>query len=292
MWMATLSGHRRIASVATVLAAAALVVGPLLHAPSAYAKDGDKDRGNGSQTDGRTVNFTGGSLLSMLLCRSEPSEGGLTIPAESRVMFVNRLGQKAVLRVNGKALVEVGPDHAVPVLFHYGPVSVSMTFSCGANVVEQFSSTSVVVTPVRRPDSPPGATPRPTMGATVGATPSVPAKARTSRSGRSALSPAQPGTGAHAVLTADSSAAARSPAATAPSAAAPSPDGVSPAGGSPDSGKGGNAVAVEPLVRVSATPRDSSSGLLALLAAACAVGVTIAVIRAIISKRTIPANYA
>jgi hypothetical protein len=57
-------------------------------------------------------------------------------------------------------------------------------------------------------------------------------------------------------------------------------------------GKGGNAVAVEPLVPASDVPRDSASSLLAIIAAVCAVGVTIVVIRAIISKRTIQTHYA
>jgi hypothetical protein len=57
-------------------------------------------------------------------------------------------------------------------------------------------------------------------------------------------------------------------------------------------GKAGAAVAVGPLVPASGPARESASGLLALLAAVCAVGVTAAAIRAIISKRTIQARLA
>ncbi|HEV7896976.1 MAG TPA: hypothetical protein VGP31_03935, partial [Planosporangium sp.] len=80
----------------------------------------------------------------------------------------------------------------------------------------------------------------------------------------------------------------------APPAAARSAGATDPvAAGSPTgSGKGGNAVAVEPIVTASGTPRDSASGLLALLSAVCAIGVTIAVTRAIISKRIIQAYFA
>ncbi|GAA1801375.1 hypothetical protein HC028_08245 [Planosporangium flavigriseum] len=284
--------------MATVLAAAALVAGPLLHSPAAYAENGGKERRNGSQVDGQTVSFTGGSVLSMLLCRSEPSERRLTVPAQSRVMFVNRLGQKATLRVNGKALVEVGPNQAAPLLFHYGPVSVSMTFACGTNVVEQFSATSISVTPARQPETPRIAAPQPAVSPTPSATPSAQVKAGTSRSGRGVLSPAQPSTGALATVTADSPTATRSRAGAVPSTAAsssgvPLAAGLSAAGGGDDSGKGGgNAVVVEPLVLMSGTPRDTLSGVLALVAAVCVICVTIAVMRAIITKRTNQTYYA
>jgi hypothetical protein len=265
MWMSTLSGHRRTAGVVTAIAAAALAAGPALVAAPAYAADSQR------------VNFTGGSVLSMLVCKSEPSKARLTVPAESRVMFVNRLGLPATLRVDGRALVEVGPNQAAPMLFHYGPVSVSMTFSCGAGVVQQFSTATATATGGAQASAH-GATAPPTAGPTHSPSP----RTRSGSVGRSALAPAQPSmertaTGAPGTGTGAS-----------PSAAAAIPS----AGGSPAAGRGGNAVAVEPLVTASGTPVDTASGLLALLAAVCAVGVTIAVTRAIVSKRTIQARYA
>jgi hypothetical protein len=283
-----------------VIVAAALVAGPALAAAPAYARDGHQEGPEMGHQDGQTVSFTGGSLLGMLVCRSEPSEGRLTIPAESRVMFVNRLGQNATLRVNGQALVQVGPNQAAPVVFHHGPVTVSMTFSCGAGVVTQFSSTSVSVTGAGRQAPPPGATPRPTSSAPARPAYSAPAKAHAGNSGRAALSPAQPSAGIPAqrsakvpvAATADSPAPDRSGAAADRSGANPSTADPSRGGVSSGSGKGGNAVAVEPLVWASGTPRENASGLLALVAAVFAVCVTIAATRAIIVKRTIPTPYA
>ncbi|MCW2643605.1 MAG: hypothetical protein JWP76_5911 [Dactylosporangium sp.] len=260
-----------------VIVAAAFVAGPALGGAPAYAKDG-QEKGYAS---GQTVSFTGGSVLSMLVCRSEPSEDRLTIPAESRVMFVNRLGQNATLRVNGQALVQVGPNQAAPVVFHYGPVSVSMSFSCGAGVLQQFSSVSVSVTgagpqaPHRSP-TPPPPVPSTTVPA-AGATPSSTAKARSGSSGHAALSQARPSPGLSVTAATTSPAPAQSAAAVHPSTSG------APAG----SGKPGNPVAVEPIVLASDAPRENLSVLLALIAAVCAVGVTIAVTRVIISKRTI-----
>ena len=56
---------------------------------------------------------------------------------------------------------------------------------------------------------------------------------------------------------------------------------IAPATTGPDT-----AVAVEPLVPASGTPRLAASGLLALVAAVCAIGVTVSAIRAIIAQRT------
>jgi hypothetical protein len=74
---------RRTAGAAAAITAALLAAGPSLAASPAYA------------ADSQTVNFTGGSVLSVLVCKSAPSPPGLTVAAESRVLFVNRLGQTA-----------------------------------------------------------------------------------------------------------------------------------------------------------------------------------------------------
>src|ERR1044071_4353410 len=104
-WMATLSGHRpalRVAAAAAALVAAALTVGagPVSAAPATPS-----------------VEFSGGSVLSLLVCKSEPSTGNVSVPAESRVNFVNRLGQNASLKVDGKPVATVPPNQQVPVVF-------------------------------------------------------------------------------------------------------------------------------------------------------------------------------
>ena len=122
----------RVATAAAALLGVALTVGagPVYAAPSG----------------GPTVEFSGGSMLNLLVCKSSPSTGKVTVPADSRVTFVNRLGQTATLKVDGKPVSQIGANQAVPVVFHYGPADVSMTFNCGVGVVEEFKSVGVAVT--------------------------------------------------------------------------------------------------------------------------------------------------
>src|SRR3954470_24089805 len=128
--MAMYSRNRRIAAV---LAAAALGAGPALAAAPAAAA-------------GPSVEFSGGSVLNVLVCRSQPSTRRLTVPAETRVTFINRLGQPATLHVGGSSST-IGANQAVPVVFHYGPVNVSMSMSCSVGVAEDFGAVTVAVTP-------------------------------------------------------------------------------------------------------------------------------------------------
>jgi hypothetical protein len=236
--MATQSSRPR--RLAAVCAAGMLAVGPALVAGPAFA-------------DTPTVAFSGGSVVGMLVCRSQPSAGQVTIAPESRVLFVNRLGQPATLRVGAQVVAKVGANQAVPVVFHYGPVPVSMAIPCSVGVVEQFESVTVAVS-------------RPASGSSAAA-----------GSGRSGIghSTADRGGAAAGTPTAD-------PAMTPPDVSGSAdPLGLAPATTGPDT-----AVAVEPLVPASGTPRLAASGLLALVAAVCAIGVTVAAIRAIIAQRT------
>src|SRR3954469_11545832 len=128
--MAMYSRNRRLAAV---LAAAALGAGPARAAAPAAAA-------------GPSVEFSGGSVLNVLVCRSQPSSNRLTVPAETRVTFINRLGQPATLHVGGSTST-IGANQAVPVVFHYGPVNVSMSMSCSVGVAEDFGAVAVAVTP-------------------------------------------------------------------------------------------------------------------------------------------------
>src|SRR5687767_13715167 len=117
--MATLSGHRTAdsgAAAGTALITAAQTVG---HSPD-----------QPPPLNGPTVEFAGGSVLSLLVCTSEPSVTRVSVPAESRVTCVNRLGQPGTLMIDGQAAKKVGPNQADPVVFHHGPVSVGMTIEC------------------------------------------------------------------------------------------------------------------------------------------------------------------
>jgi len=266
--MATLSGHRsvvRVAAAAAALVAAALTVGasPVSAAPAIP-----------------TVEFNGGNVLNLLVCKSEPSAGNVSVPAESRVNFVNRLGQEASLKVDGRSVAFVQPDQAVPVVFKKGHVEVAMTFDCGVGVVEEFKAVSVGVTaPPAAPAAAPGAPepkksdpPAGPAGAAAGAAGSAVADrtGMATPTGRSTRVPrSQAGTGA---IDGTDSALGIEP-------ADPSLLGLNPSGAS--------ALGADP----SAAP-DAPTGLLALVATVCAVGVGIAAIRAIIAQRSSRLSFA
>jgi hypothetical protein len=254
------SRNRRLAAV---LVAAALCTGPALAAGVAHAAPGNP-----------SVEFTGGSVLNMLVCRSEPSAGKLTVPAESKVTFVNRLGQNATLRIDGRTVTSVGANQAVPVVFHYGPVNVSMSISCSAGVVEEFRSVTVQVTP-RAPAPAPAAT-------TATSTPS------TSRavSGRS---PAAATAGAVGAEATDPWAA---PPAGLPASGVPSAD---PGTGEAAPNAAGAAVPatdVGDVVAASGEPVHGPSGLLAMIATVLAIGVGVAAVRTVLARRTYRARFA
>jgi hypothetical protein len=226
-----------------------------------------------------TVEFSGGSVLNMLVCKSQPSTGKLTVPAESQVSFVNRLGQNATLRMGGKTVTSVGANQAVPVVFHQGPVEVSMTISCSAGVVEEFRAVSIGVTP-----KPPAAQPA--------AAPPAPANSRGSGSSGSSGS-ARGSAKASATSTPTESAAAPTPDPWASAGAAPA--GVA-ASGEPGTGEGGGvapgAADVGDVVAASGEPVHGPSGLLAMIAAVLTVGVGVAAVRAVLARRTSGARFA
>ena len=225
-----------------------------------------------------TVEFSGGSVLNMLVCKSQPSTGKLTVPAESQVSFVNRLGQNATLRMGGKTVTSVGANQAVPVVFHQGPVEVSMTISCSAGVVEEFRAVTVGVT-AKPPAAQPAAAPPP---------PSNNRGSGSSGSSGSARSSAK--ASATASVTAEPSAA--DPWASAAGAA---PTGVA-ASGESGTGEGGGvapgAADVGDVVAASGEPVHGPSGLLAMIAAVLTVGVGVAAVRAVLARRTSGARFA
>ena len=281
--MATLSGHRtavRLAATAAALAAAALTVGA-----SPVSAAGTP-----------TVEFSGGSVLSLLVCKSQPSAPDVSVPADSRVNFVNRLGQNAFLKVDGQSVATVQPNQQVPVVFKKGPVEVAMTFDCGVGVVQQFKPVSVGVTA-----SPAGAAP--TRGA-VNGTPGVNKTGAAAGPAGAAAGAANNAMGDHA-----SSRSSKSPHGQAGqdgTVAASDPTGDLGLEGDPSlldpSAAAGSVldpstpvddrVTVEQPVAASGPARNGPAGLLALVATVCAVGVGIAAIRAIIAQRASRASFA
>jgi hypothetical protein len=285
--MATLSGHRsavRLAATAAALAAAALTVGasPVSAAPATP-----------------TVEFTGGSVLSLVVCKSEPSSGDVSVPADSRVNFVNRLGQNASLKVDGKSVATVQPNQQVPVVFKKGPVEVAMTFDCGVGVVQQFRPVSVGVTgtsaatgaaPTGRPNNAPGATQATPANGPAGAAAGAANNAiagRSGTSGRASRAPqGQAGEDGTAASTGELGTEPIDPALLDPDASAAAAAGAGP------SMSVDERVLVEEPVAASGPASSGPAGLLALVAAVCVVGVGIAAIRAIIAQRSSRANFA
>jgi hypothetical protein len=253
-----------------------LVTGPTLGASPAHA------------ADPASVTFTGGSVLGVLACKSQPSIGRISLPAQSKVTFVNRLGAPATLRVDGKAVASVAANQAVPVVFHYGPVSVSMAYECEIGVAKQFESVTVDVAaaaPAARGATTPAAPSRSTA-------PVAPSRrtdaAGVPRAGQPSVA-AQPGAEQGSVppevpdgLPTD------------PSAAAAPDAGALPPGAPGASAAAGNdgAVDVGSPELASGEPYHRVSGLLALVATVCTIGVTIAAIRAMLSSRMRRARFA
>ncbi len=261
--------------MARILAAAALAAGPVFIAGAAQAAEPEATP---------AVEFTGGSVLNMLVCKSQPSTSRVNIQAESKVTFVNRLGQNATLRVGGKTVTSVGANQAVPVVFHQGPVEVSMTMACSAGVVEEFRPVTVGVTP--KPVAAPPAVAPTTAPANRAPSPTGGTSTRgnsNSYNNRSATpTPAATGT---ATPAADPWASASTEA---------SPSGVPV----PDEGTGGGddlppgATDIGDVVQAAGEPVHGPSGLLAMIAAVLTVGVGVAAVRAILARRPGAARFA
>jgi len=246
-----------------VLAAAVLGAGPALAAGAAFAAPGTP-----------SVEFSGGSVLNMLVCRSEPSAGKLTVPAESRITFVNRLGQTGTLRIDGRTVASVGPNQAVPVVFHYGPVNVLMSIACDVGVVEEFRAVTVVVTP-----KPPVA--GAPAGSTGTATGSTAGSARGTTAARSAAPSAAMPPDAGAMPVDPLAPAAGLPAAGAPSAV----EGT-------QAGAAASAADIGDVVAASGEPVHAPSGLLAMIATVLTIGVGVAAMRAAFAGRMARSRFA
>jgi hypothetical protein len=152
---------------------------------------------NAEQVDeaGRQVVFAGGGMLG-LSCRSTPSVGSMTVPAESTVRVVNRTGHGAKLLLNGASKGSIPDDGATEVVFRRGTTAVTLDPTCA--VADQ--ATPVLVTATPSATAMPNPIPSPTGSATAGspAGPSQPGSAPTSQpdSGSPATTQRPPTSGA------------------------------------------------------------------------------------------------
>ena len=248
-----------------------------------------------------SIVFTGGTA-GVLVCASEPSSSTMTIQAGSKITFVNRLGQAGDLKISGQTVASVPNDQAVPVTFHAGPVSVSMTFPCSLAPKVTFRAVTVTVdpapvvtTPAPAPTTASAVVPPPGAGNGIGATSGAGTGA-----GANAPHNAAPvnGTRPAAITVPPRTAGPTTAAGTAVRPGPPvAPDGVA-VGAAPSTGLGADlptgvspstpeVFAVGPLEPARGTPTSDPAGLLGLLAGVCAAGVTIAAFRVILLQRAI-----
>jgi hypothetical protein len=197
-----------------------------------------------------TVTFQGGCGLLGVGASSRPDPDSLSVPAGTPVTFVNRLGEPAELMINGADRGTVTADHQVAVTFEAGRVDVSLVPGCLLGTGGAVPATiTVSVSP----------SPGPPAGTGSPATRRSPDPGTTSGGGGS-----QPSAGRRATTQAGP-------------AAAPAVKG-SPAVPTTDPAAAlGSALPDRPV-------RRGPSGLLVSVAAICALGVTAAAVRAIISR--------
>jgi hypothetical protein len=267
--------HRAALSLAALAVSA-----PLLAVGTAYADPSPAPTSEG----GPVVEFTGGCLL--LLCSSKPSTERLSVPAESTVTFVNGLGKQARLYLDGQAFdPPVSAGGAVAVRFNRGPVKVAMGQG-GLGGTEPVT-VSVVAAPTSSapgtsaPGSPSSAATSPAQRGPAAAPssldPGAPGETDADPDGAAALGedPDETGTPDEADLFPDGDPGAAS------GDGDSGPDVVALDGTADPSGE----PAAEPLTAVRPVGDSGPTGLLALIATVCVVGVSAGAIRAIIAQR-------
>jgi len=257
--MPSLARHRAAATAVAALFAAA----PLLAAAAAQAAPTPDPT---PAESGKEIVFSGDRGLLGVSCAANPSMSSVTIPAETTLRVVNQTGYRAKLLLDGAAQGEIADGAAAPVVFHRGPVTLGLKPSC---MLSDESAVRVEVVPASHPKSP--------------------GKPRTG-------SPNQPANGDH------QNAEEEEPEAEPSASPTPSPevtDSPEPAMASEDSGNSGEplatvddtsgtgqeGVAAEALSSVQPVRNSGPTGLLALIAAVCVVGVSAGAIRAIIAQR-------
>jgi hypothetical protein len=238
------------------------------------------------QESGKEVVFSGGGLLGVA-CGAKPSATSVTVPAESSLRVVNNTGRRAKLVLDGATRGEISSGSAAEVLFHRGPVSLALKPDC---VLADESSVrvEVVAAPPAAAPAPPGSAPAPRApgGATSGTndgggtTPGGTA-GRTTR----AEDPRERPDGAATASAEPTTPAAEPTPADGTETATATVDGNLPALTEPTDSVTVTGANAEPLASVEPVRTGGSTGLLALIATVCAVGVSAGAIRAIIAQR-------
>jgi hypothetical protein len=216
---------------------------------------------------GTQVEFEGGG--SGPLCGSKPNRPTVTIKSESKVVFVNNLGQGAMLQIDGANGGPLSDRQAVEVQFRRGPVAIAMIPDC-LNSDDNGSYEPVTVNVTSPSQASGGALGAPWVRISPKPKPSV-RTAPTASADPSSEGPLFP----------------------------PDPEGSGSAGPTGDTLESGS-TAVTPngdsavdLTTMSDTPKDKGPiGLLAIIATVCVVGVAVGAIRAIVSQRATRTEFA
>lgn len=236
------------------------------------------------------VEFGGGGL-GLLLCGSKPNLETISVPAQSKVIFVNNLGQNAMLQIDGESGGGVGNGEAVEVQFHRGPVAVAMVPECLLNLTGDFKPVTVQVTAQRTATATTTrvSSPRPPAAASTTGTPTNSPKPKKSRQ-----------TGATAPSAGDPTAQRDQRDQRDPSEPTLNDDILTIDPDENESPKS-QATTIGPIKNLDGTDARAISGatrdkgpigLLAIIATVCVVGVSAGAIRAIISQRASRAEFA
>jgi hypothetical protein len=293
--------HRVAGVAAAVLAGAPLMAGVQLVTPgTAYA---------GPAEAARQVVFSGGGLLGVS-CAAIPNTGSVTITEETRLRVVNRTGHRATLILDGSARGEIAKGSTAEVLFHRGPVSLSLKPHC---VLPNQKSVRVQVVaarprrpdppppPVAEPPSPPSppsedpVTEQPRPDPATGSTGLGPAP-RDGRGGREAAGPRGDASDGRRPAAAGGSRGAEADPTAASDGSGMEPQGLigdetaTPA--APEGALDGVDLAAEPLGSVEPITDKGPIKLLALIATVCVLGVSVGAIRAILAQRASRAGIA
>jgi len=222
------------------------------------------------------VEFGGGGL-GLLLCGSKPNVPSISVPSQSKVIFINNLGQGAQLQIDGADGGPVGSGEAVEIQFHRGPVSVAMVPECLLNLNGSFEPVTVQV-------SQPRTTTSTTTRSTTSPKPSATSGTRTSPSPASSHPATATGTAG--------------PGQTEPDLNDPlfqidtGTEGDNPSPSAATVVKNPDGSLANPALSPMSQSDRGPIRLLAIIATVCVVGVSAGAIRAIISQRASRAEFA
>jgi hypothetical protein len=236
----------------------------------------------------RPVEFSGG--VDPLLCDSKPDRSSVTVKSESRLVFINNIGQGATLRIDGENGGPIADGQAVEVLFPRGPVAIAMVPDCLPNLGGNGTYEPVTIrVSATRPSSSGSSGGKsavktwPTPGPSPAAAPPADGPTTVADGPVFSLEP-DAGTGAVNPVADPAAGPAAGPAPSADSAMDPA---AGPAESADPTISPGGLLAGTSMNPGSDTPIDKGPiGLLTIIATVCVVGVSVGALRAIVSQHT------